>query len=174
MTTQLRQSTPCSDLQAPAPSDRSPRRRIMVRYQSSEPGRAALIHALTLARQRDALLAVVTVATRAPITGCASCRHSAVIWNREMRAIAREDLDEAATLVAGRPDVHFTVVTGEPAKAIADAATRWGTDTVVIPPEPRGRLRRLLSARTGDSLRKLGPWEIVAAPAAPPAGDGGA
>lgn len=161
------QPPPRTDSRKAAETSRPIRRRIIVRYRSSAPGRAAVTHALALAEKTGAALTVVSLATKVPVNGCASCRHSAVIWNREMQAIAREELAEAAGLVGRRADVNYTVAVGEPVKAISEAADRWGADTVVVPSEPRSRLRRLFSAPMDDALRKLGSWEVVTAPATP-------
>jgi nucleotide-binding universal stress UspA family protein len=164
LTTRLTQPPPRTGSHGPPAPNPPIRRRIMVSYDSSAPGRAALTHALALAEKTAAALTVVTVATKVPINGCASCRHSAVIWNREMQAIAREELAEAAGLVGRRADVYYTLAVGDPVRAISGAADRWGADTVVVASEPRGRLRRLFSAPMDDALRKLGRWEVVTGP----------
>lgn len=167
MSGQRMQSLSQTKLQSPAPPG-LPARRVMVHYRSSESGRAALAYAMSLAQETSATLTVLSVATRVPVNGCASCRHSAVIWNREMHEIAREELAEAATLVARCADVRYIVGVGDPLKAVSEAADRSGADTVVVPHESGGRLRRLLAAPVEESLRKLGRWEVVTAP--PPTG----
>jgi nucleotide-binding universal stress UspA family protein len=97
--------------------------------------------------------------------GCARCRQSAAIWNREMRAIAEEDLAEAAAVLRPSSSVDFVVEPGRAPDAIAHAARRLGADVIVVPWQPSRRLRRRISASLVDQLRRDGRWEVVIAPA---------
>jgi nucleotide-binding universal stress UspA family protein len=153
------------------PSTRGERdvRRVLVSYESSPRGRAALMHAIGLAGGYGADLIVASVATHERVdVGCARCRSSASLWNREMLAMAEESLAEAAGLVGPSPAVEYRVAIGSPARAIAQAADESGADVIVIPWEKTGRLRRLLSPPVAEHLRDAGPWEIVVAPAGAP------
>jgi nucleotide-binding universal stress UspA family protein len=110
---------------------------VLVSYEPSANGRAALLHAWGLARGAGAALTVLSVATQERVdVGCARCRRSAAIWNREMRAIAGEDLAEAAALLRPSSSVDFVVEPGRPRDAIANAARRLRADVIVVPWQP--------------------------------------
>lgn len=151
------------------PAALGPLRRVLVSYESSPHGRAALFHALGVARRAGAPMTVVSVTTNEPVNvGCARCRRSAAIWNRELRSLAQENLAEAAGLVGSSPAVDYAVAVGRPVHAIGQAADRSGADVIVLPWEPSGRLRRLFSSTVAEELGKAGPWEVIVAPAAAP------
>lgn len=140
---------------------------MLVSYESSTHGRAALSHALRLARQARVPLTVVSVARQEPVNvGCARCRQSAAIWNREMRLLADEQLAEAAGLVGADPAVEYKLAVGRAAQALADLAARSGADVLVLPCGPTGRIRGLFSSSVARELRKPGRWKVILAPAA--------
>ncbi len=140
-------------------------RPVLVRYESSPAGRAALHHALEIARASSAELRVISVATHERVDiGCASCRKSAAIWNREMRSLAEEELAEAASFVGPDEPVAYQVVRGQPGDAIREAAAQCNAWMIVLPTQP-GRLRARRVSRLADGLRTAGDWEIAVAPA---------
>ena len=139
---------------------------MLVEYGSSRRGRAALLHALRVAREGGAELTVVAVATRERVVGCARCRQSAVLWNREMASLAQEALDEAATVVGERPGTRYAVAYGDRKRALADAAAASEAELVVVPWEPRGGLRGLFSAGLAEHLSRDDRWQVAVAPAA--------
>ena len=140
---------------------------VLVSYEPLAHGRAALFHALDLARRAGVPLTVTGVATMKPVNaGCARCRQSAAIWNREMRAVAAENLAEAANLLGPSLAVDYVVATGRAAHAIGEAADRAGADAIVVPWQPGGRLRRPFSRNIAEDLRRVGRWEVIVAPAA--------
>jgi nucleotide-binding universal stress UspA family protein len=139
--------------------------RVLVCYEPSPDGRAALLHAMSLAGEAGANLTVMSVATQERVDiGCAGCRHSAAIWNREMRAIAHEELAEAAALVGPTPLVAFAVEAGRPRDAISNTAKRIGADVIVVPHRTPGRFRRRGASRLAEQLRRDPGWEVVIAP----------
>lgn len=139
-------------------------RRVLVRYESSAAGRAALRYALDIARSNSELR-VMTVATHERVdVGCASCRQSAAIWNREMRSIAEEELAEAAALIGQNESVVYQVIRGQPQDAIRKAAAGSHASMIVLPSAP-GRLGRRRVSRLADDLRRDGPWQVIVAPA---------
>lgn len=156
----------------PPPLARRPARRVLVSYEPSKRGHAALRHAVSLARGWGSTLIVAAVLPRAPINGCARCRQSAVLWNQEMRSVASEELADAAKLVGDREDVEYVTSYGEPLPATAEAAERYSASVIVLPEQPTG-LGRLLSPRIAEKLRGRGDWEVVVAPGADPAADQG-
>ena len=150
------------DHPAPAVASRPPRR-VLVSYEPSKRGHAALRHAISLARASGSRLIVTAVVPRAPVTGCARCRQSAVLWNHEMRSVASEELADAARLVGESGDVEYVPSYGELLPATAQAAERCAADVIVVPEQPTG-LRRLFSARIAEKLRDRGDWEVIVAP----------
>jgi nucleotide-binding universal stress UspA family protein len=144
---------------------RSPTR-VLVGYESSVRGRAALFHALDLAEGAGVPLTVASEARKEPVVGCARCRSNAVMWNLEMRAMAADELAEAARLVGPSAAVDYTLAIGDPVHALGQIADGSGADVIVVPSEPSGRIRRLFSARVAEGLSRAGRWEVIVAPAA--------
>jgi nucleotide-binding universal stress UspA family protein len=141
---------------------------VLVVYDSSPHGEAALLYAEAVAGGVEAPLTVLAVAPIERVdVGCLRCRQSAAIWNHELAEIAAEELDDAAAKVGASCSVQFEVARGHQAKAIADGALRSGADLIVLPwRRPRrfgGRLRPDLAGR----LRREGAWQVLVAPPAP-------
>src|SRR5947199_8283708 len=87
--------------------------RVLVQYESSEAGRAALFHALSIAREAEAHLTVSSVATRQPVgIGCASCRANTAFWNHELQTLAQEALAEAGHLLGPSATIDYVVARG--------------------------------------------------------------
>lgn len=125
-------------------------RRVLVAFEPSACGRAGLVHAAELARARGVPLRVLSVTPQEREgVGCARCRQSAAMWNVEMAEVAREELREAAELLApmGLTSADYVVGRGDPASAIAAAAVR-GEDTLVVVPWERSRTLGILPRRT--------------------------
>jgi nucleotide-binding universal stress UspA family protein len=158
------------DPRPPRDAKRGTIKRVLVEYESSAHGREALFHALEVARNADAELTVVAVATRELVgVGCARCRANAVFWNREMRYLAEEALGEAAELLGRSRTVEYAIADGADTRdAVAGAAAGCGADVIVVPSEPNGRFRRLVSSKLAEHLRRDGRWDVVVAPAAAP------
>jgi hypothetical protein len=73
---------------------------VLVRYEDTPRWLAALEHARALADARGALLMVVAVAPHeASQCGCAICRSTAGLYDRQMDEIAEEEIAAAATHV---------------------------------------------------------------------------
>lgn len=145
-----------------------PTRRVLVGYEPSKRGQAALRHAIELARAAGSRLTVTTVVPHARVNGCARCRQSAVLWNQEMREVAAEEMAGAAELVGDRQNVEYVAGYGEPLLAMTEAAQQCAADVIVLPEQPTG-LGRLFSPRIAEKLSGRGQWEVVVAPAAPDA-----
>jgi nucleotide-binding universal stress UspA family protein len=136
---------------------------VLVEYESSSSGRAALFHALSIARDADASLMVVAVARRERVgIGCASCRANTVFWNQEMKALAEDALADARALVGPSPTIDYAVACGSSAKeALVQAATASGADVIVVPSVPHSGLRRRFSSSLAEQLRRDGRWTVV-------------
>jgi nucleotide-binding universal stress UspA family protein len=141
--------------------------RVLVSYEASADGRAAHSHALGIAHPAGAALLVVAVVPHeATNVGCARCRWNAAMWNRELDAIAQEELGEAARLVGKPYAVEYDVARGPLATAIADAASRFRADLIVLPWRRSGRLRRLFSGDLVERVSRERAWRVVVAPTA--------
>lgn len=150
-----------------APADASRlARRVLVSYEPSKRGQVALRHAISLARASGSRLIVTAVVPRAPVTGCARCRQSAVLWNQEMRSVASEELADAAAIIGDRADVEYEAGYGELVPATAEAAERCAADVIVLPEQPTG-IRRLFSPRIAEKLRARGDWKVIIADSDP-------
>lgn len=129
---------------------------VLVWFEDNPAGRSALDAAYAIAQREGAHLAVITVATHERVIGCGRCLQGTVLWNLEMKKIARQELVAASRILDGATDVSYELLVGDPADVIAEAATRTGADTVVFPPDSRRRFappnRRNVSARVAQAL----------------------
>ncbi len=136
-----------------------------VLFAQTANGHAALSYALERARREGAELNVLRAMPYERVNmGCASCRHSAAIWNREMRDDAEQALSEAREFV--HDDASVTYAMGQGAGEIARAAQITQTDLIVLPLTRSPRLARLGFASLADRLRGLGAWDVAVGPAA--------
>jgi nucleotide-binding universal stress UspA family protein len=131
-------------------------RHILVAYDGTRDGDAALLAANKLATRDGALLTVVTVValertirriTRLPmLTG---------VWNDVLLDRARADLQRADRLL----DVpaERTVLFGPFTKALAAGADEFGCDAIMLPARRHPRLTQLLQLdRSGRLQRRAG------------------
>ncbi len=151
---------------ASPPARRRRPEHVLVSYEASADGQAALSHALRIADTLEARLSVVAVAPHEPTNvGCTRCRWNAVMWNRELDAIAKEELAEAASLVGSEPMVRYEVAHGtNQTSAIKQAASRCGADLIVLPRRRHDRVRRKFGRDLAERLRRDGRWHVVVAP----------
>jgi nucleotide-binding universal stress UspA family protein len=136
---------------------------ILVRYEDTPRGLAALDHARALADACGARLMVVAVAPHeVNHGGCAICRSSAGLYNRHMDEIAEEEIAAAATHVGVCDMVEFVVAKGGSfRRAIGELALQRGARTVVLP-APRGdRLARLFGRDEAELTRRRSTAEVI-------------
>lgn len=144
-----------------------PPRQVLVVYESSVDGRAALSYAEGVASAAGAPLTVVAAVPHERVdVGCARCRQSAVIWNHELGEIANEELSEAAGLLDESTAVGYDIARGAWTRAVADAAIRCGADLIVVASRRPGRNRRIFVRDREEPLRRAGSWQVVVAPPA--------
>ncbi len=136
---------------------------VLVRYEDTSFGLAALEHARVLADRRGARLTVVAVARQeANQGGCAICRSTAGLYNRHMQEIAREEISSAATHVGVCDTVEFVVAKGSSfVRAIGKLAIERGAQTVVLPGQPGGRIARLFGRDEAELTRRCGVAEVI-------------
>lgn len=138
---------------------------VLVLYQPTRAGQAALADAEALAAQRDVALRVLVVRPfEREDVGCARCRQGAVIWNHELGEIVEEELEQARGLLGARRTAYESV-RGGVVESVAQVAARDGAAVIVIPAQRRGPLRRLWPDRV-RRLEQAGPWRVqVGSPA---------
>jgi nucleotide-binding universal stress UspA family protein len=136
---------------------------ILIRYEDTPRGLAALDHARVLAEARGARLTVVAVAPHEPNRGgCAICRSTAGLYNRHMDEIAEEELSAAAEHVEVCDIVEFVVAKGGSFnRAIGELAAERGVRTVVLPAPRGGRLARLLRRDEAELTRRRSAAEVI-------------
>lgn len=148
-------------------STRSTRRVMLVLYEPTAAGRAALEDVAHRAEAESAPLVVLSVTPHERVdVGCARCRQGAAIWNIEMAEVATGNLAEAQAHLKhlGLEADAYVVRRGDTAAAVADAAFAACADIVVVPWE-RARILGLfhrrpvagkLASRSGFAVR-VGP-----------------
>jgi len=137
--------------------------KVLIRYEDTPRGVAALEHARALADARGARLMVVAVAPHeVNHGGCAVCRSTAGLYNRHMDEIAEEEISAAATHVEACDRVEFVVAKGGSFnRAIGELALQRGARTVVLP-APRGsRLARLFGRDEAELTRRRSGAEVI-------------
>jgi nucleotide-binding universal stress UspA family protein len=115
---------------------------LLVAYEPSRAGDAALDAAVLRASEADAELAVACVVPEEVSRSC--CSISTGRWQEILEEDARAALSRARARVAGARDADYVVLRGRPADALAAAAHERGCDAVVVPGSPRGRTARAL------------------------------
>jgi hypothetical protein len=136
---------------------------VLVRYEDTPRGVAALEHARVLAERRGARLAVIAVAPHeATRGGCAICRSTAGMYNRQMDEIAEDEISSAATHIEVCDLVEFVVAKGGTfMRAIGEIAVQRGAGTVVLPAPRGGRLARLFRRDEAELTRRRGVAEVI-------------
>jgi nucleotide-binding universal stress UspA family protein len=136
---------------------------VLVRYEDTPRGLAALEHARALADARGARLMVVAVAPHeANRGGCMICRSTVGLYNRHMDEIAEEEIESAATHVGACDRVEFVVAKGGSfIRAIGELAVQRGVRTVVLPAPRGGRIARLFGGDEAELTRRRSAAEVI-------------
>ena len=87
-------------------------RHVLVLYERSRRGAAAIEQAAETAARTDARLTVVAVAV-IERANARCCDTRAGYWNQVVRELAADDLDRARSLVGDRASVTFKVLTAD-------------------------------------------------------------
>ena len=117
---------------------------VLALFNGSAAGERALADATDAAREADAELTVLVLAAIEEPSRC--CNLQTTSWNREMRQLAREELERARQLVADDVRASFVVREGRGHAAVVAAATQLGCD-VLVEPGSRWRAPRRSSFR---------------------------
>ena len=138
---------------------------VLVLYENSRRGAAAVRQAAAVA-PTNARLTVVTVAvTESADAKC--CDTRAGYWNGVVQELADADLDRARSLIEGRSTAEFKVLTGQSVlAAMTLEAQQSGANMVVVPcgrgihPWFRARRARRLQRRTADAVVVVTPSAV--------------
>jgi nucleotide-binding universal stress UspA family protein len=128
-------------------------RQILVDYDGTSEGDAALLAAGELASRDGARLTIVTVvALERPIRRITRLPMLTGVWNDVLLDRARADLDRADRLL----DVpaERTFLFGSRTKALAAGAEEFGCDAIMLQAPPHPRLAALLHLDRARSLRR--------------------
>jgi nucleotide-binding universal stress UspA family protein len=156
-------SVAAADARLPSGPSAAGVEQVLVRYEDTPRGLAALEHARVLAEGRGALLMVVAVAPHeVNHGGCAICRSTAGMYNRQMDEVAEEEISAAATHIEVCDRVEFVVAKGGGfMRAIGEVAVQRGARTVVLPAPRGGRLARLFRRDEAELTRRRGVAEVI-------------
>lgn len=137
---------------------------VLVWFEDNREGRAALLHAYEIAEAEGEDLTVLTVATQERVAGCGVCMSGTVLWNHEMKKIAREELAVARRMLDGASQVSYEMVVGDPVEAIAEAAWRSGVLTIVLPWHRKRLIEHPSRRDVCQKVVRRGPWQVIAGP----------
>lgn len=151
------------DARSPSDAAAAGVEQVLIRFEDTPRGFAALEHARVLADRRGARLIVIAVAPHeVNHGGCAICRSSAGMYNRQMDEIAEEEISAAATQVEVCDLVELVVAKGGRfMRAIGEIAVQRGARTVVLPAPRGGRLARLFRRDEAELTRRRGVAEVI-------------
>jgi len=130
----------------------------MIVYEPGAAGRAALLHAHSLAVDESAQLTVIAIASRERTdVGCGSCRQGAMFRNELACECATDALGEARELISSASPavkVGYALVRGTFRRAVVQAARDHDAGVIVLPARRRfSRDRaRMLDGRTPASV----------------------
>lgn len=136
---------------------------VLVKYEPSRKGDAALSYALDIARAAGATLTVVSV-TPQDLTdvGCTRCRATAL--NKQLRLLGHQRLSQAQDAIGESRDVRYLAAFGPERQVLAQAARQRDADIVVVPSQRAERLRRVLRLSRAEYLSRRATWDVVVAP----------
>jgi nucleotide-binding universal stress UspA family protein len=135
-------------------------RHLLVAYDGTSEGDEAVIAADLLAQRDGARLTiVVTVELEERLLAATRLPRGRGVWNDVLLDRARADLERARRLIW--TPAELTVLFGPARRAIPDGAREFGCDAIMLPPRPRGRLRRLLSRDQSRAIRRHAPCQIL-------------
>jgi nucleotide-binding universal stress UspA family protein len=126
---------------------------ILVAYDGTSEGDAALLAAGKLATRDGARLTIVTVvALERPTRRVTRLPMLTGVWNDVLLDRARADLDRADRLL----DIpaERTVLFGSQTKALAAGAAEFGCDAIMLPAPRSQRLAKLLRLDRGRRLQR--------------------
>ena len=126
---------------------------ILVAYDGTAEGDAALLAASKLAARNGARLTIVTVvALERPIRRITRLPMLTSVWNDVLLDRARADLERADRLLD--TPAELTVLFGSQTEALAAGAEEFGCDAIMLPAQRTPRLAKLLQLDRSRRLRR--------------------
>ena len=126
---------------------------ILVAYDGTSEGDAALLTASKLAARDGARLTIVTVvALERTVRGVRRLPMLTSVWNDVLLDRARADLERAERLLD--MPAERTVLFGSQTKALAAGAEEFGCDAIMLPAPRSPRLAKLLHLDRSRSLQR--------------------
>lgn len=137
-----------------------PYRHLLVAYDGTSEGEEAVVAAGLLAERDKARLTIaVVVELERPLRLATRWSRGTGVWNDVLLDRARADLEYAARIASTPADA--IVLIGTPDRALPDAVDELGCDAIVLPPRPRGRLKRLLRRDHVAAIRRRTSCEVI-------------
>ena len=135
-------------------------RHLLVAYDGTSEGDAAILAADQMARRdRTQLTIVVVVLLEQPFRWVTRLPRGTRVWNDVLLDRARADLERAKQLVDA--PAEFTVLFGSPHQALLEGAEEFDCDAIMLPPRRRGRLARLLSRDHAAAIRRRAACDVL-------------
>jgi nucleotide-binding universal stress UspA family protein len=136
---------------------------ILVAYEGTPEGDAALLEASRLATRHGARLTVVTVvALERPIRRITRLPMLTSVWNDVLLDRARADLERAGRLLD--LPAERTVLFGSQTKALAAGAEEFGCDAIMLPAPRSRRLAKLLHFDRSRRLQRRAAVPVLRPP----------
>lgn len=140
--------------------DGIPYQHLLVAYDGTSEGNEAVVAAGLMAeRDRARLTIVVVVELERPQRWVMRWPRGTGVWNDVLLDRARADLQQAARLAS--VPAELSVLLGRSDRALPDAADEFDCDAIMLPPRPRGRLRRLLRRDHVGAIRRRASCEVI-------------
>jgi hypothetical protein len=131
-----------------------------VAYDGTSEGDEAVIAADLLAQRDQAhLTIVVLVELEQRVLPATRLPQGRSVWNDVLLDRARADLERASSLI--ETQAELTVLFGPVSQALADGAQEFNCDAIMLPPLPRGRLKRLVTRDPAPALRRRTSCQIL-------------
>jgi nucleotide-binding universal stress UspA family protein len=135
-------------------------RHLLVAYDGTSEGDAAILAADQMARRdQTRLTIVVVVLLEQPFRWVTRLPRGTRVWNDVLLDRARADLERAKQLVDA--PAEFTVLFGSPHQALLEGAEEFDCDAIMLPPRRRGPLARLLSRDHAAAIRRRAACDVL-------------
>jgi nucleotide-binding universal stress UspA family protein len=110
-------------------------------------------------RDQARLTIAVVVELERPARWITRWNRGTGVWNDVLLDQARADLQRAARLAS--VPAELTVLFGRSDRALPEAADEYDCDAIMLPPRPRGLLKRLLKRDRAGAVRQRAACDVV-------------
>ena len=133
---------------------------MLVAYDGTSEGDEAVVAADLLAQRDGAQLTIVVVVElERPVRSITRLPRGTSVWNDVLLDRARADLQRAGSLA--ETPAELTVLFGPTRRALPAGAQEFDCDAIMLPPRPKGRLRRLLSRDQAGAVRRRASCDVL-------------